>query len=155
LTVESDEAERVFGSRTAVHFNLTISHDVCFVATVRQLAERVAQCAGFATADAIRVAASVGLVTETLLSRAPAGNGEALDIRFERDATALDVTFRYRPFGGGRPGGSVDPSLAGDAMRQGMDSVEFGAEGEIEFCRLRRTLPHEKFNHQCEMPPPD
>ena len=138
-----------------MHFNLTISHDVRLAQAVRQIAERVAQCAGFASADAMRLAASVGQADETLLARASAEGGESLDIRFDRDARVLDVTFRYRPSGGSRPGAAVDPSLSGEAMRQGMDSVEFGAEGAMQYCRLRRALPHEKVGHDCEMPLPD
>jgi hypothetical protein len=136
-----------------VHFNITIARDVLFAPAVRKIADRAAQCAGFASADAIRLAASVGRAAETLLARDSAEGGETVEVRFEHDARVLDVTFRYRPAGGGRPGASVDPSLSGDALRQGMDSVEFGADGAIEYCRLRRALPREKVDHQCEMPP--
>ena len=137
-----------------MHFNLTISHDVRLAPAVRQVAERAAQCAGFDAGEAIRLAASVGQAAETLLSRVPPG-GDGVAVRFERDGRFLEVTFRYRPEGGTRPGASVDPSLSGEAMRQGMDSVEFGAEGDMQYCRLRRALPHEKTDHKCEMPPPE
>jgi len=149
-----------------VRFRLTIPRDTALVPAVRQIAERVAQCAGYTTADAQRIASSVGRAVEIVLSRLgqrgspTASEGEPaaaslpddlLDIRFERDARYLNIWLRYRADQGSRP--AVDPALSSEALRQGMDSAEFGREGEAAFCRLRRALPHEKVDHQCEMPP--
>ena len=149
-----------------MRFRLTIPRDTALVPAVRQIAERVAQCAGYTTADAQRIASSVGRAVEIVLSR-PGQRGsptaseggpaaaslqdDLLDIRFERDARYLNIWLRYRADQGSRP--VVDPALSSEALRQGMDSAEFGREGEAAFCRLRRALPHEKVDHQCEMPP--
>lgn len=135
-------------------FRLTIPRDVQLVAAVRQVAERVAQCAGYTAADAVRIASCVAQAMDTVLAcRAPdASTGrDLLDIRFEREGVHLDVWLRYCPGDGDRP--IADPALSSEALRQGMDSVEFGREGELAWCRLRRVLPREPVDHQCEMPP--
>jgi hypothetical protein len=137
-----------------VLFRLTIPRDVQLVAAVRQVAERVAQCAGYTAADAAAVASSVAQAMGTVLGRqAPAASTghDLLDIRFEREGVHLDVWLRYRAGDGDRP--VVDPALSSEALRQGMDSVEFGREGEMAWCRLRRVLPRQPVDHQCEMPP--
>jgi len=164
-----------------VLFRLIIPRDTALVPALRLIAERVAQCAGYTSADAQRIASSVGRAVEIVLSRpgrgssptageggparrsspmaseggpAPAAKSasdDSLDIRFERDAGHLNIWLRYRADQRGRP--VVDPALSSEALRQGMDSAEFGREGEAAFCRLRRALPHERVEHQCEMPP--
>lgn len=135
------------------------------VPAVRQIAERVAQCAGYSSAEAQRIASSVGRAVEIVLARpaggnppppgqggaAPSGPGDSLDIQFERNGGYLDVWLRYRADSNGRP--AVDPAVSSEALRQGMDSAEFGQEGDVAFCRLRRALPREKVDHQCELPP--
>lgn len=135
-------------------FRLTIPRDVQLVAAVRQVAERVAQCAGYTAADAVRIASCVAQAMDTVLAcrtpDAPAVR-DLLDIRFEREGVHLDVWLRYRSGDGDRP--IADPALSSEALRQGMDSVEFGREGELAWCRLRRVLPREPVDHQCEMPP--
>ena len=136
-----------------VRFRLTIPPDVRLVAAVRQLAERVAQCAGYPAADAARLASSVEQAIERVLAR-PApnlpGGRDALDIRFERDGAYLDVWLRQRMGAGEWP--AADPLLENDALRQGVDTVETGREGDVAYWRLRRRLPHEKADHQCEAP---
>ncbi len=143
-------------------FKLTIPRDVKLVPAVRQVAERVGQCAGYTAAEAQRIASSVGRAVEIVLSpparrSSPAaseggpGSGDLLDIRFERDGAYLDIWLRYRADHHDRP--AVDPALSSEALRQGMDSAEFGREGEVAYCRLRRALPLEKVDHQCDVPP--
>ena len=135
-------------------FRLTIPSDVHLVAAVRQVAERVAQCAGYTAADAAAVASAVAQVIETVLACPAAdraGERDLLDVRFEREGAHLDVWLRYRPGDGDRT--ILDPALSSEALRQGIDSVEFGREGELAWCRLRRVLPREPVDHQCEMPP--
>jgi hypothetical protein len=137
-----------------VLFKLTIPRDLTLVPAVRQVAERVAQCAGYTAADAARMASSVGQAVEAVLARRvpePPWDGGGLDIRFERQGVYLDVWVRYRADDSGRP--AVDAALSSEALRQGMESVEFGREGEVAYCRLRRTLPREKVDHQCDVPP--
>ncbi len=137
-----------------MQFKLTIPRSATLVPTVRQIAERVAQCAGYTGADAARIAAAVAQAADIVVAR-PAlpgpGGDDSLDIRFHRNGLYLDVWLRYRSDEGDRP--SADPTLSMEALREAMDSVEFGREGETAFCRLRRTLPREKADHQCEMPP--
>ena len=137
-------------------FKLTIPRDVHLVPAVRQVAERVAQCAGYTAADAARIALSVGQATDTVLARQvpedDSGRNAPLDIRFEQEGVHFDVWLRYRAEAGDRP--AVDPALSREALRQGMESVEFGREGEVAWCRLRRTLPREPGDHQCKAPPP-
>ena len=135
-------------------FRLTIPRDVLLAPAVRQIAERVAQCAGYTAADAVRVASSVGLAVDTVLARqAPDASSEndPLEVRFEREGVYLDVWLRYRAGEQDRP--VVDAALSSEALRQGMESVEFGREGEVAYCRLRRALPAEKVDHLCEVPP--
>jgi len=137
-----------------VLFRLTIPREVQLVPAVRQIAERVAQCAGYTAADAVRIASSVGQAVDTVLARqAPdvSNENDPLEIRFEREDVHLDVWLRYRVGEHDRP--VVDAALSSEALRQGMDSVEFGREGEVAYCRLRCVLPREKIDHQCEVPP--
>lgn len=136
-------------------FKLILPRDSRFVPAVRLIAERAAQCAGYTAADAARIASSVGRAFEMVLARpvsgasAP-GASDSVDIRLEREGGYLDVWLRYVPGNNGSP--TVDASSDG-ALRAGMDSAEFGREGEVEYCRLRRRLPREKVDHQCELPP--
>ncbi len=135
-------------------FRLTIPREAQLVGAVRQVAERAAQCAGYAGADADRFAASVGQALETILARAAANTEHArepIEVRFEREGAFLDVYLRYHATDGDRP--ALDGSLSAEALRQGMDSVEFGRDGAVTWCRLRRALPRNKTDHQCEMPP--
>ncbi len=135
-------------------FRLTIPRDARLIGAVRQVAERAAQCAGYTAADADRIAASVGRALETVLAREAADAAqaqEAVEVRFEREGSHLDIYLRYRASGDDRP--AVDGALSGEALRQGMDSVEFGRDGPIAWCRFRRALPRDKADHQCEMPP--
>ena len=140
-----------------VQFKLIVPRDAKFVPALRQLAERVSQCAGYSAADAARVASAVGQVVEILFTRAAAqpspGVNDSLDIRFERKDGFLDVWLRYAAEEQGPP--AVDPSLSSEALRHGMDSAEFGREGDVQFCRLRRKLPTDKTDHQCDAPPLD
>ncbi len=138
----------------AVLFRLTIPRDVQLVPAVRQVAERVAQCAGYTASDAARIALTVGQAVEVVLTSASSDGGgrEPIEIRFERESVHLDVWLRYRATEPERAP-AVDPAVSSEAMRQGMDSVEFGREGELAYCRLRRELPREKTDHQCEAPP--
>ncbi len=141
-------------------FKLLMPPDAKFMPTIRQVAERVAQCAGYTATEAQRIGAGVGRVVEVVLSRlrpAQASSGgqgahgaEPLDIRFQRDGRYLDVWLRYRADPCDRP--AVDPALSREAIEQGMDSAEFGLEGDIAVCRLRRELPRDKVDHQCEAP---
>lgn len=138
-------------------FKLTIPRDANLVPAVRQIAERVAECAGYAAADARRIASSVGRAVEIVVARpAPRSSplpasDDSLDIQFERDSAYLDVWLRYRADRRDQP--VADPALSSEALRQGMDSAEFGHQGDVAFCRLRRALPSEKVNHRCEPPP--
>ncbi len=134
-------------------FRLTIPGNPQMVPVLRQVAERVAQCAGYSAAEAARVAASVGHAVETVMQRLniEGAEREPLEMRFEREDLYLDVWLYYHAPDGGRA--LPDPAVSGEALRQGMDSVEFGREGEMNYCRLRRVLPREKTDHQCEMPP--
>ncbi len=137
-------------------FRMTMPGDAQFVPALRQVAERVAQCAGYAATEAARVAASVGHAANTVIERlqAESGRPEPLDVRFQREGVHLEVWLYYRTSDGGRP--LLDPAVSGEALRQGMDSVEFGRDGDMNYCRLRRTLPADKVDHQCEvLPPPD
>ena len=133
-----------------MRFRLTIPPDAQFVVAVRQVADRVAQCSGYSAADAERFASSVGRAVEQVLERASA-DGAALDIRFERDATHLDVWLRYRAADADRAG--ADAALSRETPQPGPEGVEMGREGEFSYWRLRRPLPHEKVDHQCELPP--
>ncbi len=135
-------------------FRLTIPRDARLIDAVRHVAERAAQCAGYSAADADRIAASVGQALETVLAREvpdAAHAQEPIEVRFEREGPYLDIFLRYAAAGDDRP--VVDGALSGEALRQGMDSVEFGRDGAIAWCRLRRTLPRDKADHQCEVPP--
>ncbi len=133
-------------------FKLTMPADARLAPAVRQLAERVAQCAGYTAADAARFASGVGRVVEMVLARpATAAPNDLLDIRFVRDGVYLDVWLRYRADAYDRP--ALDPVLSSEALRQGIDSADFGLEGDLAYCRLRRVLPREKVDHQCEVPP--
>ena len=136
-------------------FRLTIPCDVRLVPAVRRVAERVAQCAGYSAGEAVRVASSVAHAADTLLRRLEAQGrvADPIDIRFRREGGHLDVWMYYTA-----PDSDIaapDPAISGEALRQGMDSVEFGRQGEVGFCRLRRVLPSEKVDHQCEVPPAD
>ncbi len=132
-----------------VRFKLTIPHDAQFVAAVRQVAERVAQCSGFTAADAQTIASRLGEAVEHVLRQSrPSADHEGLDIRFERDPTHLEVWLRYRV----GDGDQLASNRAGAAAVPGTDRVETGRDGEISYWRLRCALPHEKVDHQCEMP---
>ncbi len=131
-------------------FRLTIPRDAALVPTVRQVAERVAQCAGYSAADAARIASTIIRAVDIAVTLPGSRGDDSVDIQFRRDGLYLDVWLRYRSEDCDRP--VVDPTLSSEALRQGMDSVEFGREGDVAFCRLRRALPREKVDHHCEIP---
>ncbi len=134
-------------------FRMTMPGDAQLVPALRQVAERVAQCAGYAATDAARVAASVGHAATTVIERLQGESAEPqlLDIRFQREGVHLDVWLFYPTSDGDRT--VLDPAVSGEALRQGMESVEFGRDGDTTYCRLRRMLPRDKVDHRCEMPP--
>jgi hypothetical protein len=132
-----------------VLFRIIIPCDARLSPAIRQIAERVAQCAGYSAAEAVRVASGVGQAAEALMARS---SGE-FDIRFQRESRFLDVVFRRRACPGDSPETIENAAVSSEAMRLGMESVEFGVEDEVAYCRLRRVLPDEKVDHQCEMPP--
>jgi hypothetical protein len=139
-----------------VRFTLTIPCDGQLVGTVRQVAERVAQCAGYTAADASQLASGVEHAVETVMQglERESARPQPVDIRFERDEHHLDVWLCYRSNDGDRA--AIEAAVSGDAaLRQGMDDVEFGRHGDLCYCRLRRGLPRERVDHQCEVPPPD
>ncbi len=136
-----------------VRFKLTIPPDARFIPAVRQIAERVAQCAGYTAAEAAGIASAVARVAEAVVGGPGRAftNGTGVDIRFEREAGYLDVLLRYPTTESDRR--APEPPGAGDAAARIMDTVEVGREGDIAFCRLRRRLPDEAVDHKCEMPP--
>jgi hypothetical protein len=138
-------------SAEPMHFRITIPRDVQLAAAVRQVAERVAQCAGFSSPEAVRVAASVAAAIDAVLTRlSPPAARSGIDLHFERVGSHLDIWVRYEAGEDNRPH-AVDAALSSEALRQGMDSIEFGRDNGIAYCHLRRVLPHEKIDHQCEL----
>jgi hypothetical protein len=135
-----------------VRFRLTIPCDEQYVPAVRQLAERVAQCAGYSAAEAVRVASSVGHAAQTLIRQlgGDARQSQPVEVCFQREGAHLEVWLQYAA--SDSDSAVLDPAISGEALRQGMDSVEFGRRGEVSYCRLCRALPHDKVDHKCEAP---
>ncbi len=134
-----------------MHFRINMPRDVQLAATARQIAERVAQCAGYTAPEAVRVASSVGAAIDAVLTRlSPPHVRSGIDLRFERLGNYLDIWLRYETGDDSRPQ-AVDAALSSEALRQGMDSIEFGRDNGTAYCHLRRVLPHEKVDHKCEM----
>lgn len=131
-----------------LRFRLTVPHDAQLVGAVRQVADRVAQCAGFSAADAETIASSVARAAEAIMGGPGSADRQGLDVRFERDATQLDVWLRYRAANGDSPSEATPAPLRSDD-----GDVEVGREGEVSYWRLRRALPRDKVNHRCELPP--
>jgi hypothetical protein len=136
-----------------VLFRISLPRDVLMIPALRGIAERVAQCCGYSAAEAARIASSVGQAADAVFGRPPAGGGEQVEVEFGHESTWLDVWLRYPQPGPGRVPAAVDAALSSEALRNGMDSVEFGNENGLAYCRLRRMLPREKVDHECESPP--
>lgn len=135
---------------------MTLSRRADMIPAIRDIAERVAQCAGYESAEAVRIASSVRHAVDVVFARPePPDQPEPpdIDIRFVRDGGHLEVWLRYPAWDGDNRGEPLDPVLSREALRQGIDSVEFGREGDMAYCRLRRALPKEKVDHECEAPP--
>ncbi|MGE5359876.1 MAG: hypothetical protein ACM3NQ_12745 [Bacteroidales bacterium] len=132
-------------------FRITLPRDCGLVPALRQVSERMAQCAGYTSAEAARVGTSVGQAADALMAAHAAAS--QLDVTIQRNSTHLDIWLRYPLALGDREPAAVDAALSSEALRQGMDSVEFGDEDGIAYCRLRRALPQEKVDHQCAAPP--
>ncbi len=129
-----------------LRFRLTVPHDAQLVGAVRQVADRVAQCAGFSAAEAATIASTVARAAEAII--AGSADRDHLDIRFERHTTHLEVWLRYRAATADRPTGATPAPL-----HPGDDDVETGREDEVSYWRLRRALPRDKVDHRCELPP--
>ncbi len=124
--------------------------DAKLAPTVRQLAERVAQCAGYGADDSQRISSAVARAFEVVLARPAVKTvGAPVDIRFVRNAAYLEVWLTY-PDGDDRA--AVDSQLSRDVVDGGMDT-EFGRERDTAYCRLRRLLPPSKVDHHCALPP--
>ncbi len=121
-----------------VLFRITLSRDCDLAPMLRQIAERIAQAAGYAPTEAARIGTSVGQAADALMADLDAGG--QFDISIERNTENLDVWLRY-PVTLANRAPAVDAALSGEALRQGMDSVEFGNEDGVGYCRLRRALP--------------
>jgi hypothetical protein len=134
-----------------VLFSITIPCDARLCQMVRQIAERAAQCAGYTGDDAAGMAAAVVGAAEKIMAIV---GGEPLGISFERKSSCLDVVIRYPLTAPGSGAISADTVVSNQAVQQGVQSVEFGVDDEMAYCRLRRVLPREKVDHQCEIPPP-
>ncbi len=133
-------------------FRITIPRDVQLTAAVRQLAERAAQCAGYSGVEAVRVGASVTAAVDAVLTRlSPPTAQSGIELRFERVGNHLDIWVRYEA-GEDDRSQAVDAPLSSEALRQGMDSIEFGRDDGVAYCHLRRVLPHDKVDHQCQTP---
>ncbi len=122
-----------------VLFRITLPCDCEMGSALRQLAERVAQCAGYGATESARIATSVGQTADAVM--AGLSKASQLDVTFERDTRHLNVWLRYPVASAARGPAAVDAALSSEALRQGMDSVEFGSEDGIAFCCLRRPLP--------------
>lgn len=133
-------------------FRLTIPCDPQYVPAVRQVAERVAQCAGYSAAEAACVASSIGHAADTLVRQLGTDTrpAEPIEALFQREGAHLDVRLQY--LASESDSAVLDPAISGEVLRHGMDSIEFGRQGEVCYCLLRRALPHEKVNHKCEAP---
>ncbi len=134
-------------------FRITIPRDAQLAQAVRQVAERVAQCSGYSAVEAVRVGASVAAAIDAVLTRlSPPTAQSGIELRFERVTDHLDIWVRYQAGEHHRPQG-VDAALSSEALRQGMDSIEFGSDDGVAYCHLRRVLPEEKVDHQCAADP--
>jgi hypothetical protein len=124
----------------SVLFRITLPRDCDLAPALRQIAERIAQTAGYASTEAARIGTSVGQAADAVM--ADLVGASQLDVTIERNRENLDVWLRYPVAPVGRPPAAVDAALSSEALRQGMDSVEFGNEDGVAYCRLRRALPH-------------
>jgi hypothetical protein len=137
-----------------VLFRISLPRDADLVPAVRDVAERLAQCAGYTSEDAVRIASSVGLAADAVMRRwSEARPEQQIDVSFESEWPHLDVWLRYRLSSEECASGPRVPPP--ETFGEGMDSVEFGREDGVAFCHLQRLLPHEKVDHRCEMPPPE
>lgn len=140
----------------AVLFRMTLPREPRLTVALRDIAERLAQCAGYPASEAVRIASSVGQAVDAVIGQLSADvPDQQIDVRFERGEDDLHVWMRYRAGAQARGPAAVDAALSREVLRQGMDSVEFGNENGMAYCHLRRQLPREKVDHQCEVPPPD
>jgi hypothetical protein len=140
---------------TTVLFRISLPRDIQMIPALRDIAERVAQCSGYAAPEAVRIASCVSRAADAVFGRLSVAPNDQIEVVFERESKHLDVWLRYPVPGQGRVPAAVDAALSSEVLRQGMDSVEFGDENGLAYCRLRRVLPHEKVDHECEMPPPE
>lgn len=115
--------------RAALLVNLSIPSNARFIETVRDLALRVAEYAGYEASEAAEIARAVAGVAARAIQKS--GDGP-LDVRFRREAGSLEVSLFYA-------GELADG--AGDPLGQSMDRVEFGRDGHRHVCRMARLLP--------------
>jgi hypothetical protein len=110
-------------------FSVRIPRDPAFVPPLRDLADRVAQYAGYAAGDAHEIG---GTVRETAAALAQSAASPAdLDIQFRTSGTTFEVTVAFEGVGG------AEPHLSSGAM----DAVAVARDGARTVCQLTRKLP--------------
>lgn len=110
-------------------FNLSIPADARFIETVRDLAVRVAEYAGYGASEATEIARAVEGIAARAIHESDDG---PVDVRFRREAGMLEVSLFYS---------RELAHNAAEPLRPSMDRVEFGRDGSRHFCRMTRELP--------------
>ncbi len=121
-----------------------------FSDTLRELAARVAAYVGYAAADAKAIGETVDRAVATIREHAlDRRDSQNVDLRFATDGSHIEIRILFGP-GQARPvaPADIERRFTGgqggrahlDRMR-GVMHVEFGSEGDRDYCRLVRALP--------------
>ncbi len=134
-------------------FELKLSGDRRFHRIVGDLYARAAEQVGYGAGDAREIGRSIERAVLGIMEHGfPDHACEHIDIRFAIDAHVMNVILRYHA-GAGEPAPvaavEVERALAAprdgevplDVIRHAMPEIEFGRDGDIEYCRLSRKLP--------------
>ena len=134
-------------------FELRLSGDRRFHRIVGELYARAAEQVGYGAVDALEIGRSIERAVLGIMEHGfPDHACEHIAIRFAINAHVMNVILRYHA-GAGEPAPvaavEVERALAAprdgevplDVIRHAMPEIEFGRDGDIEYCRLSRKLP--------------
>ena len=145
--------ERGDATRKALAFEVTIAGDRRFHRIVGELYARAAEQVGYTPIDALEIGRAVERAVLGVMEHGfPNHAYEHIDISFAPNGHELAVHVRYRAQPGEPPpvaAVDVERALAQprdgevplDVIRHAMPDVEFGADRDVEYCRLARKLP--------------
>jgi hypothetical protein len=124
----------------ALWFAMSFPGDQRLLDTLRDVAAKLAQCAGHGAPDAQSIASAVTSAAAFLMEALPPAGGR-VEVDFSVESRSMDVVVSCH---GGEDGTPVELStkaIEAELRREGVDSVHFGRADGWPFCRIGKQLP--------------